>query len=258
MQIDTMFGIPIFVLDEDVELPESGNYYVVASNGVFLHKDNGLMNTTVKVDGPSPLNEYRGKTEINHSLAKLSPDLCFKVKTFFAEVVAKRRAESCVILFYNPELREYVIVVPQQAVSHSGVLYRRAGLTYMSELAGYVPVGTIHSHCDFAAFHSGTDRHDEEDWDGLHVTFGHNDKDIFTITASLVMNGKRNSIDPTTVLEGITLVDDDKYTLVDQPDDFVESAKTEVAGWLSQITSYSELQKLLAEEEEHEEGNQEG
>lgn len=37
---------------------------------------------------------------------------------------------------------------------------------------GYELIGTIHSHCDFAAFHSGVDDADEINFDGLHITVG--------------------------------------------------------------------------------------
>jgi hypothetical protein len=137
--------------------------------------------------------------------------------------------------------------VPQQSVSHGGVNYRRKGLTFSDEFAGtgYVPVGTIHSHCDFQAFHSGTDHGDEISWDGLHITFGHNDKEEFTISASMMMNGRRAKIDPESVLEGITLVKDDFYTLQEQPEQFVEHASAEIDAWMSQILPWKELEALL-------------
>ena len=70
-------------------------------------------------------------------------------------------------------------------------------------MEGYLRVGTIHSHCDFGAFHSGTDINDEADFDGLHVTFGHNNRDIFTISASIVVNNIRKSVEPMDFIEGV-------------------------------------------------------
>jgi hypothetical protein len=45
---------------------------------------------------------------------------------------------------------------------------------YGDLLPGYVVFGDIHSHCDFGAFHSGTDDADERHGlgDGLHITIG--------------------------------------------------------------------------------------
>lgn len=257
MQVDTMFGIPVFVLNEEgIELPESGNYYVVAGNGTFLHKDNGLMHTVIPVEAVAPLEDYTPTdTSIGHNLAKIDASLCYKVKTFFAKVVAKYNAESCVVLFYNADTEDYALVVPQQAVAHGGVKYHRGGLTHMQELAGYVPVGTIHSHCDFQAFHSGTDDRDEEDWDGLHITFGHNDQEEFTISASIVMNAKRGKFDPMTIIEGIAHIVDDRYTLVEQGEDFKQQVEQETDLWMQQIVSWSEIDQVEAQDEtENEEG----
>lgn len=252
MRVDTMFGVPVYVLAEDMELPQEGNYYVVASNGIFLHKNTGLMQASFPVEGISPLMEYKATNAIRHSLEKIDQDLCYKVKTFFARVVAEHCSESCVILYYNPHVTQnkYALVVPQQAVSHGGVRYRRKGLTFSEELAGtgYLPIGTIHSHCDFQAFHSGTDHGDEISWDGLHITFGHNDKDEFTISASMMMNGRRAKIDPESVLEGITLVKDDVYTLHEQSEPFVKCVSEEIDSWMTQILPWKELEQLLIED----------
>ena len=34
---------PIYILKEGVILPEDGTYYIVAENGLFLHKKTGLI-----------------------------------------------------------------------------------------------------------------------------------------------------------------------------------------------------------------------
>lgn len=249
MRVDTMFGVPVYVLAEDMELPQEGTYYVVASNGIFLHKDTGLMKASFSVEGISPLIEYKATNSIRHCFEKIDEDLCYKVKNFFARVVEEHRSESCVILYYNPNAvgNKYTIVIPQQSVSHGGVTYRRKGLTFSEEFAGtgYLPIGTIHSHCDFQAFHSGTDHSDEVSWDGLHITFGHNDKDEFTISASMMMNGRRAKIDPKTILEGITLIRDDVYTLNEQPELFVKCVSKEIDIWMEQILPSQELLKQL-------------
>jgi hypothetical protein len=64
-------------------------------------------------------------------------------------------------------------------------------------------VGTIHSHCDFSAFHSGTDERDEATFDGLHLTFGNVNRENFSIAGSVVFCNSRSKVDPSTVCEGI-------------------------------------------------------
>ena len=41
---------PIYCYEEGDELPEKGNYYVIGKNGIFLHKDTGIVRALVKVD----------------------------------------------------------------------------------------------------------------------------------------------------------------------------------------------------------------
>ncbi len=198
-----MFQYPIIVLNGEEALPETGSYYVVADNGIFFHKNDGILSTDAKVESISDLDSYHPQVLPKFAFSKISAQLVNEIKLFFSNVVKEYRSESCVILFYNAKEQHWVFKVPEQRVSHGGVVYDRKAAT--TELPiGYVPVGTIHSHCDFGAFHSGTDIGDEEYWDGLHVTFGHNDCDQFTITACIV---NRTKIEPMDVLEGVRVVD---------------------------------------------------
>ena len=42
--------LPIYIYEPDTELPDEGNYFVVANNGVFMHKDLKVTKSLVKVD----------------------------------------------------------------------------------------------------------------------------------------------------------------------------------------------------------------
>lgn len=54
--------------------------------------------------------------------------------------------------------------------------------------SGFKIMGTIHSHCNFGAFHSGTDDADEKDFDGLHITVG-NCRSGWSFSARYMING---------------------------------------------------------------------
>ena len=82
-----------------------------------------------------------------------------------------------------------------------------------------------------------------------------NDRDEFSITSSIVMNAKRGMFDPTTIIQGITHVKDDFYTLVEQSDEFKEQVEQEVDLWMHQIVSLDEVRKL---EEQDATENKEG
>lgn len=210
---------PVYVYEEGMDLPKEGTYFVVAGNGIWLHKDTGIVRGFVPVEQISMLSDIDVSVELECSLPKLPARLVWRVKQFFSRVVDKFRAEAEVTLYYNKDKKDYKVHIPKQQVSRAGVRYERAGLTHLEGMADYLRVGTIHSHCDFGAFHSGTDINDEADFDGLHVTFGHNDKDVFTISASVVINGERKKVDPLDFMEGIVQDNDDHYHLRDSDHD---------------------------------------
>lgn len=226
-------GFQVILYDEGVELPTSGTYFVVAGNGVFLHKDMGVLKGFVPVDGVDFLKDMDKKASVRWDGPKIPFDVAYKIKRFFRRVVEKYRAEACTVLYYNAETQQWGVVVPIQRVSHGSVAYKREAIAHM--VGDFVPVGTIHSHADFNAFHSGTDVGDEETFDGLHLTFGHNHEDKISISASVVMNGIRAKVDPLSVLEGFISVED-RYDQVGGPLS-TEEWNAEVEGWLENVNN---------------------
>jgi hypothetical protein len=206
-------GYPVLIYQEGMSLPKEGTYFVVSGNGLWMHKDTGIVSCFVKVDNISFLPDLNASTEVNCRLPKIPARLVWRIKNFFRAVVQKHHAEAEVNLYFSKIKGEFRVHIPEQVVSTGSVNYKRIAATHMPGMEDFLRVGTIHSHCDFGAFHSGTDVGDEEDFDGLHCTFGHNDKDEFTISASVVVNGFRSKIDPSTVLEGVNNTTQDRYTL---------------------------------------------
>jgi len=245
--MNTLF--PVYIYEEGLELPTEGTYYLVSGNGLWLHKDTGIVRAFVRVDNISVLEELDAKAQVGMNMPKLPAIHVYKIKKFFQEVVGRHHAESATILYYNKKTGEFKIQITDQTVSHGGVSYKRIGLSHTEEMSSFLRVGTIHSHCDFGAFHSGTDIGDEEDFDGLHCTFGHNDKDEFTITASIVVNGNRLQVDPTSVLEGIQPVradganwfatrGRDEYFALEPPsEEIVSEWERDRDQWLSHVRS---------------------
>ncbi len=234
-------GFPVIVYQEGMTLPETGTYFVVSGNGLWLHKEESICTGFVPVNNISCLPDLNAETFVNVKLPKIPAVFVWKIKEFFRKVVAEYRSESEVSLYFNKELGIYKIYVPKQEVSHASVKYQRIGTTHLPEFDGFLEVGTIHSHCDFGAFHSGVDVGDEHNFDGLHITFGHNDKDTFSISASLVVNGFRTKVKPVTVLEGISResaqpVDKDEFfSLEPISDELKEVYREEVNVWFTQV-----------------------
>lgn len=204
---------PIYTYQDNIELPSEGQYFVVAGNGIFLRKDNGLFSGFVPVKEISFLDDFVVENS-KLNLPKIPYSIVQLVKTFFSTVFEKYHAEACVVIFYHEEQRIFKVVVPEQQVSSVAVTYRRP---LSSCMPGFKPVGTIHSHCNFNAFHSSVDDADENNFDGLHITFGHINSDQISCSASIVLNGLRTKIEPTSILEGLESIYSDRYIVSPLP-----------------------------------------
>jgi hypothetical protein len=230
----------VILLDNDAKMPDHGTYYVVAGNGIFIHKDTGLIKGLVPVESVSFLEDIHETQIVSKWVGpKIPHEVSYKVKRFFYKVFQKYGSEANTILFYNQQKNDWIVVVPDQVVSRGSVTYKRESLTHLPEFADFIPIGTIHSHADFNAFHSGTDDRDEETFDGIHITFGHNNNSgPITISASVVMNGIRTLIEPEEVLEGfdkcITDGPENYMTKPLEPDQIVQ-IENEVENWLDKV-----------------------
>jgi hypothetical protein len=234
-------GYPVYIYTEGLELPKEGIYFVVSGNGLWMHKDTGICKCFVPVKNISSLDDLNATAEISIDLPKIPAQHVWTIKEFFRKVVEVHHSEAEVTLYYNKETRDYKIHVGEQTVTHSSVNYKREGNVHIPGIEDYLKVGTIHSHCDFGAFHSSTDVDDEVEFDGLHVTFGHNNKDVFSISASYVVNGYRTKIDPSDVLEGIephlgekaAFSKDDMFVLL--PIENAEFLSAEAESWMANV-----------------------
>ncbi|CAE7860211.1 unnamed protein product [Symbiodinium microadriaticum] len=233
--IEKVAMFPVLIYEEGMELPSEGTYFLVSGNGLWMHKDTGIVRAFVPVQNISVLPDLESTSQVGMNMPKLPAKHVYKIKKFFQEVVDRYHAESATILYYNKKTGDFKVQITDQNVSHGGVAYRRVGTTHLEGYEDYLRVGTIHSHCDFNAFHSGTDIGDEEDFDGLHCTFGHNDKRVFSITASIVVNGHRLQVDPSTVLDGIEFERTEFFTLHQPSEETLDEWDRDKDRWLSHV-----------------------
>lgn len=232
----TDYGLDLILFEEGMTLPDDRDYYLLSGDGLWFHKKRNLFSSFEKVKTIDCLPDLgdKGANKINWHVGKLSSEQVQKIKIFFQSVVSKHYAESIVLIFYNISEGTFSVTVPEQFVSHGGIRYQNISNSSLDS-DDLIFAGTIHSHCDFQAFHSSTDIGDEVDTDGLHITFGNNDSEHFTITACLVVNGNRQVVDPLDFLEGL-IFDSvaDRYSLRDQT---VESSSF-VNEWLKKVSSH--------------------
>lgn len=208
-------AVPIYILvDEDAlilpsakveivrpsQLPTQGSYYVLTSEGLQVRKDTNIVNALVPVQSLPVLASFSQAARLR--LPKIPPLILARAHAFFQAVWNKYQAESEVMLLYNAQEKQYDLWCPQQTVSHVSVNY-----TMSSELANtptdWQWVGTIHSHCNFSAYHSGTDIDDEKNADGVHITLGHVDTKYPSFSACICIGKQRWPVPPENICIGV-------------------------------------------------------
>ena len=192
---------PIWINDGKSEMPTDPIFYVIAKDGIYLKKTLGDFDTMNKVNNISILGECKSYAFLN--IAKIKVKQFAKVLSLFKEVYQIYHSEANIILHYNKKKKRYKIDVPKQGVSAAGVDYNNGEHTYKD----YIRIGTIHSHANMSAFHSGIDQDDEANWDGLHITLGKMDEKYFDISCSIMSGSERFMVQPQDYIEGIELVE---------------------------------------------------
>lgn len=177
----------------------------ITNNTIYVHNGIPLVHAQInsKISGFLPA--------IHTKLAE-EPRLCVKVGkitltqwrsvvSFFNKVNNKEKSEAQVRLFYSDEKQDWKIwAFPQK--SNTGMTTSELPndpewndqWNSVTENGLYYQWGTIHSHCNAGAFASQTDKNDEANNPGLHITIGHLDKELIDldIRFTLICPGNEN------------------------------------------------------------------
>ena len=188
---------PIYLADRRNMNPKDDICYIVAKNGLFVKKKLGIMESVTPVKDIPSL-DYEMASYARMKLPKIPKSIFCSIFSLFRKVYELYRSESTALLFYNEKKKKFRVGVPYQKVSFTG-----AECIKMGSPQGFITIGSVHSHCNFNAFHSGTDITDEEYIEGLHITIGNVDEDQFSLVASIVSNRKRFKVDPLGFINGI-------------------------------------------------------
>jgi hypothetical protein len=180
---------PVHIKKPGASLPDDSIYYVVARNGLFLHKESEWASATVPVKQIAILDNE--EPSISLHLPPLDHEIFFQAVQFFRHIYKTMHTEAAVLLHYSADAG-WAFSVPSQRVAFASVRYNAN-----ERLDGYQCVGTMHSHGSMSAFHSSTDVNDEAEWDGVHVTIGgfRHHTDTFAMSAEVVINGHRFPLD---------------------------------------------------------------
>lgn len=145
-------------------------YYALTGDGFFLRKRTLFGDATVPIKTlPESLVKAESGAHFVQNGLKYPMWLVLQAHDFFKKVLERHHSEAAVIVTYSIREKKFSLFIPEQYVSYGGV-HQKYNPEHLRD--GWYAVGTIHSHCDFGAFHSGTDTHDADDMDGLHMTIG--------------------------------------------------------------------------------------
>jgi len=166
-------------------------YYAIYKEGVFLHRKTQIGNVLVRQTS-LPTNATLAKLGNANGVfqwtgEKIPGKIIAQATDFFTRIYDAHGTEAEVIITMHNDTGEFRLFVPYQRVSGTGVksLFDAAHID-----KNYTVVGSIHSHCNFGAFHSGTDSADAADMDGIHFTIGMLKSNPPQIVAMAVMNKK--------------------------------------------------------------------
>ena len=183
--------------------------------------------------GPQTLGELKASFRMND---KMIPQwLIMKAHDLFKKVWDKQQTEAMVYIIHHPVEDRFNLWVPEQYVSGASVSYR---LQPGQIKGGWQAVGTIHSHCNFGAFHSGTDQHDMDGMPGLHITIGHVDRDWPEFAIALSANG--DSFDVSSIediMDREAIKDHKGYD--DAPDWWMDLIKKGASPWTGSTVKYN-------------------
>jgi len=189
--------VPEYVKDEGFREPAANLYFLEARRGTYLIKRSALFSASVRINsfGRGSLDH---KEHIELSFGRIPHLLLSRVFGFFRMMLIRLGGEGIVLLYYSPATRKCCVKVPaQRAFCHRNNLtgeMDEVHLSYgkMARPAGFLKLGTIHSHGRYPASHSHIDDTDEmHGEDGLHITMGCIHRRQPTLSVSFVVNGKR-------------------------------------------------------------------
>ncbi|MBW2092273.1 MAG: hypothetical protein JRI34_09160 [Deltaproteobacteria bacterium] len=216
------------------DLPEGQNeVFILAKNGLFRFRrvmilTHCLIEAVTKV-GEGGVYFLQGQREyIKLNMPKKLPlAMVQQITSFFGDVTDSHGTEAVMPVFYSPFASEFQFqAVPPARItslSSAGIEFRHGATP-----SRFVKLCEVHSHANMAAFHSGTDDHDETS-DGLYITIGNTGRgQIPTYSCSVVVDGQRRIVEPYQIIEGL---------------DPVEYPQE----WMNPIAAYVEEQRKIAE-----------
>lgn len=136
---------------------------------------------------------FTGQPRFRWKGAKMPFELWSQIVCFMRWGQAEIKEETMLFMFYNLKTHVWAAWVFPQLPSGMSVRMLDSHSLYAEDRKKFgndwIQAGTVHHHCEAGAFQSGTDKADEEDRDGLHVTLGKMSQPILDIHCRQVFDG---------------------------------------------------------------------
>lgn len=176
--------IPILENDNLEEKIPNETCYILAKDGFYIKKEMLTLQSITKIPEISLFGNISEFVKIK--TPKFPILLLSETLLFFREVYNLYKSEAILLILYNSSKRDFKLSCPIQKTSSAFLKYK-----HTDTFKGYHLFGSIHSHGNASAFHSGIDVKDEFDFDGLHITLGNVNDEKISISCCFVINGKR-------------------------------------------------------------------
>lgn len=183
---------------DNLETPAPMRFFST-KKGYAIDKKTLFGRVIVPVKDNPFLPELPFEARFYQDMPKIPASVVGQAWSFFKAVFAAKGSEAMAFITWDGTA--YGLFVPPQTAHHAGVKAKVDTIP-----SGAALVGSIHSHCDFGAFHSGTDTHDADGHDGIHITLGHvNREDEPEIAIMASFSKIHFTLKPEDTIEGITL-----------------------------------------------------
>lgn len=174
------------------DINEKGVY--LARGGLYKFNNNLLFSSITKIDEVKELMPIEER--LVYKIEKMPNSILNQIIGFFKQVYKEHNAESIVLLYYNFDSKEFKVEVPDQKVAGASLSYGETPI-----IENFTLIGSIHSHGNMSAFHSGTDDKDELDWNGLHVTIGNVDEERPSFACRLISEKREFKINISQIVD---------------------------------------------------------
>lgn len=167
-------GVPVyFILGTMKDVFKVGQVtHTNYSPRLFKIVDNLVGHSITEVQTDPGLEEF--KPDAWFKLPKIPFMLVQRMDVFFRNVAKKLGTESILLLTYDPAVggsEGWGVLSPTQSNTAGNCDYEADSVAGDYPESAFI-VGSAHSHPNMSAFASGTDHKDQDENDGLHITYG--------------------------------------------------------------------------------------